>query len=56
MGIKKLKIALLGLWCLLWIIAGIEHFFYNKEMSVWSATLLLTLLFLAYNIHKGLND
>lgn len=56
MGIKKIKIALLGMWLLLWVIAGIEHFFYGKEMSVWSATLLLTLLFLAYNVHKGLND
>ena len=53
---KKIKIALLGMWLLLWVIAGIEHFYYGKEMSVWSATLLLTLLFLAYNVHKGLND
>lgn len=53
---KKLKITLLGMWLLLWVIAGIEHFHYGKEMSVWSATLLLTLLFLAYNVQKGLND
>lgn len=56
MGIKKLKIALFGVWLLLWIITGVEHFFYGKEMSVWSSTLLLTLLFLAYSVHKGLND
>lgn len=53
---KKLKILLLGMWLLLWIIAGIEHFIYDKTMSVWSATLLITLLFLAYNVQKGLDD
>ena len=56
MGIKKLKIALLGMWVLLWVIAAIEHFYYHKEMSVWSGTLLLTILFLAYNAQKGLDD
>ena len=56
MWVKKLKIVLLGMWMLLWIIAGIEHFYYGKEMSVWLSTLLITLFFLAYNVHKGLND
>ena len=50
MGITKLKVALLTVWILLSIISAIEHFYYHKEMSVWSATLSITLLLLAFSV------
>ena len=46
---KILKTALLALWICYWIICAIDHFIHNKEMSVWSGTLLLTMLFLSYS-------
>lgn len=52
---KILKITLLWMWAFLWIIAVIDNF-KGKDISVFYGTLLLTLLFLAYNVHKGLDD
>lgn len=53
---KLIKITLLILWIILWTLAGIDNFVYHKDLSVFSATLLITLLFLAYNLHKGISD
>ena len=44
---KYLKITVLILWLLLWVDVIIQHFFYNKELSVFTATLLLTILICA---------
>ena len=48
----KLKISLFIGWLLLWSIVVIEHYVYKKELSVYSATLLLTLLIMALNINS----
>ena len=48
----KLKVSLFIVWLLLWSIAIIEHYAYKKELSVYSATLLLTLLILSFNVNN----